>query len=156
MFPCESNAIHLHTNWRICSLMKGDSWSNFEHFLHKIVRLHHVTNVIEGYALSWKEIPDKILITFCTRIVILHHVTNVSLHISHLLYPSFTFWYFLKDAYYGHYGLLLQHQHRDGRLEEVVLRHLGSEDGSTVIAKNIRSYILQLLFPYDLATLFTW
>ncbi|WMV49668.1 hypothetical protein MTR67_043053 [Solanum verrucosum] len=31
-----------------------------------------------------------------------------------------------------------KHQHRDGRLEEVVLRHLGSEDGSTVIAKNIR------------------
>ncbi|KAJ8538409.1 hypothetical protein K7X08_014949 [Anisodus acutangulus] len=31
-----------------------------------------------------------------------------------------------------------KHQYRDGRLEEVVLRHLGSEDGSTVIAKNIR------------------
>ncbi|XP_019230297.1 PREDICTED: E3 ubiquitin-protein ligase makorin-like isoform X2 [Nicotiana attenuata] len=31
-----------------------------------------------------------------------------------------------------------KHQYRDGRLEEVVLRHLGSEDGSTVVAKNIR------------------
>uniref|UniRef100_A0A3Q7IDT9 Uncharacterized protein n=1 Tax=Solanum lycopersicum TaxID=4081 RepID=A0A3Q7IDT9_SOLLC len=36
-----------------------------------------------------------------------------------------------RDAYYGHCDLLLQHQHRDGRVEEVVLRHLGSEDGST-------------------------
>ncbi|CDP07758.1 unnamed protein product [Coffea canephora] len=33
---------------------------------------------------------------------------------------------------------LLQHAYRDGRLEEVVLRHLGAEDGQTVIAKNIR------------------
>lgn len=31
-----------------------------------------------------------------------------------------------------------KHAYRDGRLEEVVLRHLDSEDGSTVIAKNIR------------------
>lgn len=34
--------------------------------------------------------------------------------------------------------LSLQHAYRDGRLEEVVLRHLGAEDGHTVIAKNIR------------------
>lgn len=32
----------------------------------------------------------------------------------------------------------LQHAYTDGRLEEVVLRHLGSDDGSTVIAKDIR------------------
>lgn len=32
----------------------------------------------------------------------------------------------------------LQHAYRDGRLEEVVLRHLGAEDGNTVIAKNVR------------------
>lgn len=32
----------------------------------------------------------------------------------------------------------LQHAHRDGRLEEVVLRHLGAKDGDTVIAKDIR------------------
>ncbi|XP_052193308.1 E3 ubiquitin-protein ligase makorin isoform X2 [Diospyros lotus] len=31
-----------------------------------------------------------------------------------------------------------KHAYRDGRLEEVVLRHLGDEDGHTVIAKNIR------------------
>lgn len=31
-----------------------------------------------------------------------------------------------------------KHAYRDGRLEEVVLRHLGSEDGNTVIAKDIR------------------
>ncbi|KAK6162954.1 hypothetical protein DH2020_002795 [Rehmannia glutinosa] len=31
------------------------------------------------------------------------------------------------------------HAYRDGRLEEVVLRHLGAEDGNTVIAKDIRS-----------------
>ncbi|GLT84175.1 hypothetical protein SLE2022_024220 [Rubroshorea leprosula] len=31
-----------------------------------------------------------------------------------------------------------KHAYRDGRLEEIVLRHLGSEDGQTVIAKNIR------------------
>ncbi|KAI3444994.1 hypothetical protein Pfo_001659 [Paulownia fortunei] len=31
-----------------------------------------------------------------------------------------------------------KHAYRDGRLEEVVLRHLGAEDGNTVIAKNIR------------------
>lgn len=31
-----------------------------------------------------------------------------------------------------------KHRHREGRLEEVVPRHRGHEDGSTVIAKNIR------------------
>ncbi|XP_047336377.1 putative RING-type E3 ubiquitin transferase C3H69 [Impatiens glandulifera] len=31
-----------------------------------------------------------------------------------------------------------RHAYRDGRLEEVALRHLGDEDGYTVIAKNIR------------------
>ncbi|CAN6170123.1 unnamed protein product [Urochloa humidicola] len=31
-----------------------------------------------------------------------------------------------------------RHAYRDGRLEEVVLRHLDANDGSTVIAKNIR------------------
>ncbi|KAL6981679.1 RING-type E3 ubiquitin transferase [Sarracenia purpurea var. burkii] len=31
-----------------------------------------------------------------------------------------------------------KHAYRDGRVEEVVLRHLGAEDGHTVIAKNIR------------------
>ncbi|KAL3537397.1 hypothetical protein ACH5RR_000763 [Cinchona calisaya] len=31
-----------------------------------------------------------------------------------------------------------KHAYRDGRLEEVVLRHLGAEDGQTVIVKNIR------------------
>ncbi|KAG8391265.1 hypothetical protein BUALT_Bualt01G0170100 [Buddleja alternifolia] len=30
------------------------------------------------------------------------------------------------------------HAYRDGRLEEVVIRHLGAEDGNTVIAKDIR------------------
>nr|POE95106.1 putative ring-type e3 ubiquitin transferase c3h69 [Quercus suber] len=35
-------------------------------------------------------------------------------------------------------SLKVHHAYRDGRLEEVVLRHLGSEDGETVIAKNIR------------------
>ncbi|XP_030969124.1 alanine aminotransferase 1, mitochondrial-like isoform X1 [Quercus lobata] len=38
-------------------------------------------------------------------------------------------------------GLVLladEHAYRDGCLEEVVLRHLGSEDGEAVIAKNIR------------------
>lgn len=34
--------------------------------------------------------------------------------------------------------LFLQHAYRDGSLEEVALRHLGAEDGLTVIAKNIR------------------
>ncbi|KAK9107039.1 hypothetical protein Syun_023050 [Stephania yunnanensis] len=31
-----------------------------------------------------------------------------------------------------------KHAYRDGRLEEVVLRHLGTEDGDTVIVKDIR------------------
>ncbi|AQL03369.1 E3 ubiquitin-protein ligase makorin [Zea mays] len=31
-----------------------------------------------------------------------------------------------------------QHAYRDGRLEEVILRHLDADDGSTVIAKSIR------------------
>ncbi|XP_057978680.1 putative RING-type E3 ubiquitin transferase C3H69 isoform X2 [Malania oleifera] len=31
-----------------------------------------------------------------------------------------------------------KHEYRDGRTEEVVLRHLGAEDGNIVIAKNIR------------------
>uniref|UniRef100_A0A0D9WPS9 Uncharacterized protein n=1 Tax=Leersia perrieri TaxID=77586 RepID=A0A0D9WPS9_9ORYZ len=31
-----------------------------------------------------------------------------------------------------------KHAYRDGRLEEVILRHLDADDGSTVIAKNIR------------------
>ncbi|WOL19475.1 hypothetical protein Cni_G28273 [Canna indica] len=35
-----------------------------------------------------------------------------------------------------------KHAYRDGRLEEVVLRHLDAEDGSTVIAKDIRFYII--------------
>ena len=38
--------------------------------------------------------------------------------------------------------LSLQHAYRDGRLEEVALRHLGAEDGQTVIAKNIRFCLL--------------
>lgn len=53
---------------------------------------------------------------------------------------------------YGCYGPLLQHQYRDGRLEEVVPRHLGHEGGSTVIAKNIRLLPLSNLlssFCYD-------
>lgn len=33
---------------------------------------------------------------------------------------------------------LFQHAYNDGRLEDVVLRHLGTEDGSTVIAKDNR------------------
>lgn len=33
----------------------------------------------------------------------------------------------------------MKHAYRDGRLEEVVLRHLSAEDGQTVIVKNIRS-----------------
>lgn len=37
---------------------------------------------------------------------------------------------------------LLQHAFHDGRLEEVVIRHVGGDDGDTVIAKDIRS-----LFP---------
>ncbi|KAF2293605.1 hypothetical protein GH714_003224 [Hevea brasiliensis] len=32
----------------------------------------------------------------------------------------------------------LQHAYEDGRVEEVASRHLGAEDGNTVIAKNIR------------------
>lgn len=40
----------------------------------------------------------------------------------------------------------LQHAHRDGRLEEIALRHIGNEDGLTVIAKNIRFYSVHLLF----------
>lgn len=42
----------------------------------------------------------------------------------------------LTVTYYG--ILTLQHAYRDGCLEEVALRHLGAEDGNTVIAKNIR------------------
>lgn len=34
--------------------------------------------------------------------------------------------------------VILQHGYRDGSLEEVDLRHLGNEDGQTVIAKHIR------------------
>lgn len=45
--------------------------------------------------------------------------------------------------------LLLQHAYRDGRLEEVVLRHLGSEDGEAVIAKNIRFCLYLLLLFYS-------
>ena len=33
---------------------------------------------------------------------------------------------------------IFQHAYRDGRLEEVRLRHLDAEDGNTVIAKDIR------------------
>lgn len=45
---------------------------------------------------------------------------------------------FIKDS-------ALQHAYRDGRLEEVVLRHLGAEDGNTVIAKNIRLSFFALI-----------
>lgn len=54
--------------------------------------IHLHTNA--GYVLSWQEIPDQILNIFYSRTVILHHVSDVSLHISHLLNHSFTFWYF--------------------------------------------------------------
>ena len=45
-----------------------------------------------------------------------------------------------------------QHAYRDGRLEQVVLRHLGAAEGDTVIAKDIRlpfafSLSLALTFP---------
>ncbi|GJY01441.1 putative RING-type E3 ubiquitin transferase C3H69 [Tanacetum coccineum] len=40
---------------------------------------------------------------------------------------------------YGYlFSLYQQHAYRDGHLEETVLRHLGAEDGQTVIAKDIR------------------
>jgi hypothetical protein len=39
----------------------------------------------------------------------------------------------------------LQHAYRDGRLEEVTLRHLDCDDGSTLIAKNIRYVFCFLL-----------
>lgn len=42
----------------------------------------------------------------------------------------------------------LQHGYRDGSLEEVVIRHLGAEDGHTVIAKDIR-FSLCLLFSFQ-------
>ena len=48
------------------------------------------------------------------------------------------------------YSLHLQHAYRDGRLEEVVLRHLGNEDGQTVISKHIRFYAL----PFHLSPIF--
>ncbi|KAK6933787.1 Zinc-finger CCCH domain [Dillenia turbinata] len=38
-----------------------------------------------------------------------------------------------------------KHQYRDGRLEEVVLRHLGAEDGHTVIVKNISLKFFEVL-----------
>lgn len=44
----------------------------------------------------------------------------------------------------------MQHAYHDGRLEEVVLRHLGAEDGHTVIAKNIR-FSLFLFFCFQLS-----
>ncbi|KAG6438460.1 hypothetical protein SASPL_103403 [Salvia splendens] len=40
-----------------------------------------------------------------------------------------------------------KHAYRDGRLEEVVLRHLGAEDGNTVIAKDIRWRRNGMTFP---------
>jgi len=43
------------------------------------------------------------------------------------------------------FSTVLQHAYRDGRLEEVVLRHLGAADGETVIVKNIRYIYLKLL-----------
>lgn len=42
-------------------------------------------------------------------------------------------------------NLVVQHAYRDGRLEEINLRHLGAEDGITVIAKDIR-FLLIILF----------
>lgn len=46
----------------------------------------------------------------------------------------------------------MQHAYRDGRLEEVVLRHLGAADGDTVIAKDIRfllgSYLVDVLTAF--------
>lgn len=46
--------------------------------------------------------------------------------------------------------LLFQHAYRDGRLEESSLRHLGAEDGNTVIAKDIRSAIAFVPFYHFL------
>lgn len=50
----------------------------------------------------------------------------------------------------------LQHAYRDGRFEEVVLRHFGNEDGKTVIAKHIRFYPLPLLFVLCYLFSFRW
>lgn len=41
---------------------------------------------------------------------------------------------------YWKWSFSLQHAYRDGRLEEVVLRHIGNEDGQTLIAKHIRFF----------------
>lgn len=49
----------------------------------------------------------------------------------------------------------LQHAYRDGRVEDVVLRHLGNEDGQTVIAKNIRLYPVPFQFHFSSFTWFT-
>ncbi|KAG7014236.1 hypothetical protein SDJN02_24411, partial [Cucurbita argyrosperma subsp. argyrosperma] len=39
----------------------------------------------------------------------------------------------------------MPHAHWDGRLEEITLRHIGNQDGLTVIAKNIRFCFVDLL-----------
>ena len=59
--------------------------------------------------------------------------------------------------------VILQHAFHDGRLEEVVLRHLDAEDGQTVIAKDIRycwclpitqvSFLFQSLLNFNSAVL---
>jgi hypothetical protein len=47
----------------------------------------------------------------------------------------------------------LQHAYRDGRLEEVALRHLGAADGDTIIAKDIRFLYLYMVLCLALCTL---
>ncbi|GAY36973.1 hypothetical protein CUMW_025730 [Citrus unshiu] len=48
-------------------------------------------------------------------------------------------WCFDSPLHFASWNKMkLLHAYTDGRLEEVVLRHLGSDDGSTVIAKDIR------------------
>lgn len=50
----------------------------------------------------------------------------------------------------------LQHAYRDGRLEEVALRHLGNEDGQTVIATNIRFALCLLIIFFDHLIFFSY
>ncbi|THG00173.1 hypothetical protein TEA_003366 [Camellia sinensis var. sinensis] len=123
----------------------------FQHTVKPGSYLWNSTLMTDVYSSSF---PDMDAIEFSS-----HSFDNVGIDGIHILF---------EHLYKSHYPLEVEelecdedlenevHAYRDGRLEEVVLRHLGAEDGHTVIAKNIRFCLLPCILPsfHLLATTF--
>lgn len=103
--------------------------------------------------------PIKLYVLLTEEVLYINQVKKYFLFWSIFFYLFFLslvlFWfsllYIIQNAYLRMLWSTLQHQYRDGHLEEVVPRHLGHENGRTLIAKNIRLHPSNLLssFFYD-------